>query len=472
MVGRTPWSARVPLDPLPGPTKQADGGVGCGPGGPPHPRGAMSIQFAVILVPVVFGMMGFALDLGRLYLVRGELNQAAAAAAVAAANQLMGTSTSLDHASAVATQTIALNKYNFGSLTLGQDIGNLTSTVNDPAYFATVAGALGTDPNSASADGTTARHVQISVTADAPLLFWSLLSLGASRKTPIAAQALAGVSAPLCTACGIEPFAIPAKDPTDPLNFGLGDPAADVHYTFYYNCTGTTPLFLPNSGQSSAYTIVNRYDAANTTVTEETDQLFRLGAAGLMSSTTPNPTGSPIPLGCVGIGDTLEAVWNSPTFSAVPPACSGAQLPPVAGAALCGLYSRFDNQTTPPACTTAVTTYAALSAAIQPDTDTVTGQGDIYSAYFGNGRRVITVPVVDALAPNAATPMAVLGFRQFLVQPNPDGTFLNPSDGNGRFVATYIGSPMPVKQGYIDDRFGQSCPAPVTSGPGKVVLHR
>ena len=97
---------------------------------------------------------------------------------------------------------------------------------------------------------------------------------------------------------------------------------------------------------------------------------------------------------------------------------------------------------------------------------------DLYTAYQGNGRRVITVPVVDSLAPNTATPMVVLGFRQFLVQPNPDGTFFNPSDPNGRFVATYIGSPMPVKQGYIDDRFWQSCPAPVTSGPGKVVLHR
>ena len=35
-------------------------------------RGSMSIQLAVILVPVVFGLMGFALDLGRPYLVRGE----------------------------------------------------------------------------------------------------------------------------------------------------------------------------------------------------------------------------------------------------------------------------------------------------------------------------------------------------------------------------------------------------------------
>jgi hypothetical protein len=372
----------------------------------------------------------------------------------------------------VATQTIALNKYNFGSLTLGQDSGNLTSTVTDPAFFATVAGALGTDPNGANADGTTARHVQISVSADAPLLFWSLLSVGVTRKTPIAAQALAGISTPLCTACGIEPFAIAAISAADPVNFGFGDPAADVLYTFYYNCSGTTtPSLLPNSGLAIPYTIINRYDAASTTVPDETDQLFRLGAAGLMSSVTPNPTGSPVPIGCTGIGDALEAVWNSPTFTAVPPVCTG-PLPGVALAALCGLYSRFDNQTQPTACTTGVTDYTTLQPAFQPDTDIVTGQADVYPAYSGNGRRVITLPVVDVLASNTAAPMTVLGFRQFLMEPNPDGTFFTPSDSNGRFVATYIGSPMPVKQGYVDDRFGQSCPAPVTSGPGKVVLHR
>jgi hypothetical protein len=42
-VGRPPWSARVPLDPQPeqrhqhlAGREQADGGVGRGPGGPPH----------------------------------------------------------------------------------------------------------------------------------------------------------------------------------------------------------------------------------------------------------------------------------------------------------------------------------------------------------------------------------------------------------------------------------------------------
>jgi len=48
------------------------------------------LQMLVILVPVIFGFMGFALDLGRLYLIRGELNQAASAMALAAAQRLVG----------------------------------------------------------------------------------------------------------------------------------------------------------------------------------------------------------------------------------------------------------------------------------------------------------------------------------------------------------------------------------------------
>ena len=80
----------------------------------------MSIELLVILVPVIFGMMGFAFDLGRLYLVRGELNQAATAMAMAAAQQLIGTAASLDNATAAAQRTLddaggTANKYNFGS---------------------------------------------------------------------------------------------------------------------------------------------------------------------------------------------------------------------------------------------------------------------------------------------------------------------------------------------------------------------
>ena len=83
---------------------------------------------------------------------------------------------------------------------------------------------------------------------------------------------------------------------------------------------------------------------------------------------------------------------------------------------------------------------------------------------------VVTLTVVDTLQTAVTGTMTVLGFRQFLVEPNLDGTLLDPADQNGRFVAQYIGNPAPVKQGYFDDHFALGCS--IASGPGKVVLHQ
>ena len=105
-------------------------------------QGSMSVQFLVILVPVVLGMMGFAIDLGRLWLIRGELNQAAASMALAAAAQLNGTTAATDAAEAAALATIDpsqsdSNRYNFGSVLPGVGTAVLTSTVSPSfAYFA------------------------------------------------------------------------------------------------------------------------------------------------------------------------------------------------------------------------------------------------------------------------------------------------------------------------------------------------
>jgi Flp pilus assembly protein TadG len=430
----------------------------------------MSLQLAVIMVPVLFGMMGFAIDLGRLYLIRGELNQAASAMALAAAAQLVGTSASLGNATTAAQQSLddsnhLGNKYNFGSLEIGQTTGNLTSTVNPPAYFATVADATGSSGSTGTqADGTTARHVQIGLTADAPLLFWSILPVRQSRKTPIAGQAVAGISAPLCTACGIVPFAVAAPNASDPVNFGFGDPTAGTLYTFAFECIptpggpGATTILAPPAlvGTVAQYVIINRYDTANATF-DETQQLYRDGAQGLTASADPNPTGSPIPLACAGINDASETLWAS----AVPASCSTVIAPPATvSEAVCGLYSRFNNASPPTVCTTAVTDFADLSTLYQPDTDLITGQADPYINYIGNQRRIITVPIVNALAANPTSTMTVLGFRQFFLEPNGDGSYPNPADPYGRLVVQYIGSPAPVQQGWFDDHFGLGCPCP------------
>ena len=76
-------------------------------------RGATALQVLVILVPVIFGLIGFAIDLGQLYLAKGELKTAANTMALAAAQKLIGTDQGL----------AAANANLMGQLTLAWDDG-------------------------------------------------------------------------------------------------------------------------------------------------------------------------------------------------------------------------------------------------------------------------------------------------------------------------------------------------------------
>jgi Flp pilus assembly protein TadG len=418
----------------------------------------------------MLGMMGFAVDLGRLYLIRGELNQAAASMAIAAAARLNGTTGATDSANAAALATIDQtladsNKYNFGSVLPGVGTAVLTSEAPSLAYFATAADALNAygQTASSSADGTTARHVTVNFAADAPLLFWSLLSLGQSRKTSIAASAVAGISAPVCTACAIAPFAIADLSAgSDTANFGY---LVGTAYTLAYQCTGAIAAGGPAAaiaGTASRvpYVIINKLDASPIApqFSTEDDQLFRDAAQGLVPSTTAG-------LSCSTIAASLNGAPETIWASATPQACTATAPNPSVQDAMCGLSTRFTG-TTPTSCSN-IANVSSLAAIYAQDSD-VTSNTDLtstldYTTYSGNNRRLITLPIVDTIAT-----LNVVGFRQFLLVPTPNITPAanDPSNGDGRFVALYAGVVAPVPQG----RFDGSCA--LTSGPGKVVMHQ
>src|SRR4051812_15899288 len=136
--------------------------------------------------------IGFAVDLGIIYSIKGELKSAAGAMALAAAGQLNGTNASADSANNIAQ--LAANKYYFGGFPIGQANGTLTSTVSTPAFYATLADAMS---GGGETSGALARHVRVNVNAQTKLLFWSFLPGVTDRNVTIAATAVAGMSAPL-----------------------------------------------------------------------------------------------------------------------------------------------------------------------------------------------------------------------------------------------------------------------------------
>ncbi|MBI3683614.1 MAG: hypothetical protein HY235_24830 [Acidobacteria bacterium] len=413
----------------------------------------MSFHVLVLMVPVFFGMMGFAVDLGRLYLARGELRTAAEAMAAAAAGRLIGTDASTTDAGDAARRIVETssgfgNKYDFGGLNIGETTGSLTSEILDPTFYATAAEATGegdTTGGSGEVGGAQARHVRIELTGETPLIFWRFLSLGQEGRVPVRVRAAGGVSAPVCTACGTEPIAIAPIDNSDTTDFGF---TANTKYTLGYICSGPPPPQpLAGTTQRVPFIVLNRSNDQLSVYTDDAQQLFRVGAQGLLPSTTEA-------LACFRI-NTEEQIWATASQLG----CNTNTVQTAVTAFLCGLAARMDNSLVQ-GCTN-IAEVDTLTALYQPDTDL--SDLDDYAAYAGNARRILTVAIVDALNPGGT--MNVLGFRQFLLQPNPNSAGIAPNDPNGRFIATYIGSVMPLKQGRLGD-------CGVTAGPGKVVLHR
>ena len=414
-------------------------------------RGASAVVTLVILVPVLFALIGFALDLGILYSIKGELKSAAEAAAMAAANQLIGTDVAGVAAGNAAMATYASgnglnNLYYFHGLPIGQSTGTLISSVDGPVYYAAAADAIAaTTPNGTEVGSAFAKYARITVTGQTKLLFWSFMPGVSDRTIQVVATAVAGISAPLCEACGIEPYAMAAIDQSDPVDFGF---TQNVVYSLYYLCTGAAPPILPGGSFLVPYILLNRLDPNAVIFTDEASQVYRDLAGGLPGDTNSAQA-------CFRVNNQ-EVTWAS----AVVAACSTAPVAPVVTEALCGLDTRFES-TVQGGCES-IPSVDLLATAYQPDTDPTTT--DVYTDYLGDGRRIITIPIVDALS--ATGEMTVLGFRQFLVQPALGGTDIETSDSMGRFLAMYIGSVAPVKQGRFDGGCG------ISSGPGKVVLHQ
>lgn len=414
-------------------------------------RGAIALQLVVLVGGVLLVFMGFAFDLGRLWMGRAELTTAAQSMALAAAQRLIGTDQSAQDAVTASQQALRIyggrgNRYDFGGVIVGEGTGFLQSQVPQPLLFDSYTSATENGESSGgNAGGSTARFARVEIRAEAPLVFFGLLNVAQERKVLLATYAVAGVSAPVCSACGIEPIGIAALNQEETIDFGY---LRGAKYTFFHLCNGNpTPQALGDAGTRVPYFLLNRFDDAAAVFPDESSQLFRNGNAGI-------PPNASTTKACLTIG-TPELIWAT----ASPRLCNQTAPNPSVNQFLCGIFNRFDQAVPAGACEN-IAEVASLSAGTPVDTDLTTV--DDYATYIGNGRRVITIAIIDTLSSTEA--MNILGFRQFLIEPDPNGTATTPGDGPGRFIALYIGNPMPLKQG----RFG-ACN--ITSGPGKVVLH-
>jgi Flp pilus assembly protein TadG len=413
------------------------------------------------------GFLVFATDFGRMYLIQGELQTAADAAALAAATQLVGTQSSSEHGNDQITASFDTttgndNRFNLrlSSISSSGGTGLVTTQSND--YFSTVADALANVNGGQTGgidwgSGSYPKYVRVQITAQAPVLFLPIFNRSFTTLPTVTAKSVAGISAPICSACGIDGLAVAdLSGGSDPANYGF---IPGHFYTLYLlraqrNNGAATPPAPIDGSQLAAYVVLNHIPNGPQGLDADAT-LYELAAGGLSN----NPTLA-IP-GTVAVGST-ETLYTAGTSLTVGPDI------------LCGLNVRFavDPSLTPNCSAVDGGLFPSLSSLFTADTDpggaggyaAGTGLQDFAIEYDGNVRRVLTVTVVDS-----TSTLSVLNFRQFLIDPAPPSATitqgLDTTLLTGAFRAQYLGAPVPIRCGGV----GGICT--ITSGVGRTVLH-
>lgn len=166
------------------------------------------VTLAALLI-IFLGFLGLAVDLGRLYITRNELQGYADAAALAAAMQLNGKQSGVTRA--VSAVDAGANRYEFGTRTV-------SSTQRTVAFSTSTAAGWSQSPASNQLAGL--QYARVSVSADLPLYFMPFVK-GPSQRT-LSVQAVAGrVPASTMAAGNLLPASPIAPNASDPVHFGF-----------------------------------------------------------------------------------------------------------------------------------------------------------------------------------------------------------------------------------------------------------
>lgn len=342
------------------------------------PQRGFSLLTIAATATVMFGMVGLAFDLGRMFIAKNELQTFADASALAACRLMDGTQTGIRNAHSMAgtgpVGGTSSNGWNFGA--------NTVSNVTDS--YSTGFGGTYDDYSTAAASASNHyRFMKVTASATLPIYFLGVVP-GISSSQVVISVATAGQEASSGISNGkMLPFAPDAHNSADTTNFGL---TPGVQYTLKWGngnvttCAGDAGFTPPGSPPSEHGFVDIGEGNSNSNV-----------RTAIVWGGYPNANSNP---SSISTGDSLSGV----------PGNRGTSI--------------FDS-------------LAARSA--QDSNDTSTTYADYLASGTGNGRRVVTVAIAGAWSgngSNAHTP--VLGFANFFLNPTYSGT-------SGPICATYIG---------------------------------
>ena len=344
-------------------------------------RGFVLVTMALTTAGV-FGVVGLAVDVGRMFIAKNETQVYCDAAAISAALVLDGTGTGIAHAASVVTAST--NKWNFG-----------TSSISSPSVkFATAAaGPWVTSPNPAAGYA----YVQVTANVQVPMYFLPLLT-GQGIST-VASAAVAGQVPITSLSRGLAPYTAVSTNINGPdFGFIVGN-----SYTIHW------PTF---NGNRSGCGIGNP------------DKCF---------NSPPCSGDPPASLSAVvaNWGSQYHGFWGSNSNNLIATSVlDGIQLAPLSlGTNLDPFMAPGNKQSEA----------GYLDQRASQDGDSSDDEPSSYLINSGhNGRRLLAVAIAD---PVDTTHTNVIGFGQFLLHSNgsPSDYYKQNGKGNSPYCATYVG---------------------------------
>lgn len=338
---------------------------------------------------VMFAMIGMAVDVGRMFIIKNELQTFADASALAACAKLDGSGSGVTLADAIATNgplgTTVPNGWNFDTVA----ISNVTTS-----YAASLDGEYDAGSTASSNDPNTYAFVKVTARATMSLFFLPVIS-GIPFQYGLSASATAGQMKQSAgvTGGGLAPFAPEAHDINGTTNFGF----TEGHiYTLKWGNGGSTtcsgdlndpwPTGQDPSPSSQHGFVDIGTGNSNANIKDAIINSDYPPAGTVISSTAPNNILGAVP------GNRGHSISD----------------------ALVMRSAQDSDQTS--------VTYAAYK-----------------SANTGNGRRILVVPVSEGWGlehgnGGGNADVTVMGFASFFIPPSSDINFTS-----GPFCAEYIG---------------------------------
>ena len=179
-------------------------------------RGSIMIMAAIFMV-LLFLMIGMAIDLSRVYMVRAELQNAADAASLSAAKELNGGTTGID--AAIARAQAVINTHGFAKAGVQVATVSFATAVDQNPYIAAYDSSnAGVTSAAAKAVAANVRYVRVTTQPVSMTVVFAVPALGTTNTQT--REAVAGISIGLAGFCDFFPAAVGLldQDPNDTFN--------------------------------------------------------------------------------------------------------------------------------------------------------------------------------------------------------------------------------------------------------------